>query len=191
VNIAAAGNFTVYRPQMTSFTPLFPPYVPMLTNGWVELGNASGPQTNWGVMRFQATVESKINFSGSINWVQLNDRHVDFVPILSTSGFELDNGVDAGGYLVNPTGSAPFVDNPGISTAAWPSINIIDQFQTYLRFKPNGDGIWVTLGYVPWGWSEDEWFGYTIISSSVNSPFYIDYDGWPVWLAITYSTPGT
>ena len=195
VNIAAVGSFKIYRPSI-QFTS-YPPFTPMLTNGWVELGPDGywpAGTNNSGVMNFQATVVTKTNFPGVVNWTQLNWRTVDYVPSQSTGGYfyldnsEFFNGTDTS---IAPTNTIGFVDNPGISTAVWPNVNITDYFQTYLRFKPSGDGIWVTLGYIPWGWSEDEWFGTTIISTGVSSPFYLDYDGWPVWSAVTHSSPGT
>ena len=110
-SVAAMGNFTVYRPQMTSFVP-YPPFIPMLTNGWVELGNDSGSVANSGVMHFDATVQSKAIFPGLINWVQLNYRHVDYVPSQSTTAYDLDNGVSSGGWQVNPIGTAPLLTIP-------------------------------------------------------------------------------
>jgi hypothetical protein len=199
VNVFAKGNFTVYRPKMVLFTN-YPPFIPMLTNGWVELGLDGympvGENNFVGQMNFKATVETKTNFSGTINWTQLNWRNIDFVPIQSTTGFYLDNDEFFGGsvnsYRTNSVFdyTINFIDNPGISTAVWPNVNISDHFQTYLRFKPDGDGIWTTLGYVVWGWSEDEWFGTTLISTNVTAPAYYDYDGWIVWTGVTHSSAG-
>ena len=195
-SVVANGTVKMFRPKMTQFTN-YPPFIPMLTNRWVELGldgyRPPGTAIDFvGLMNFQSTVETKTNFPGKVNWTQINDRHVDYVPLYSTIGYELDGsefiGMDTD---INPTNTIPFIDNPGITTGAWPNVNITDYFQTYLRFKPSGDGIWVTLGYVYWGWSEDEWRGTTIISTNVISPIYIDYDGWPVWSDVTHSSPGT
>ena len=201
-NALASGNISVYRPKMVLFTN-YPPFIPMLTNGWIELGNdgsRSAEAHNYGGgMNFMATVEMKTNFPGQINWTQLNNRDVNLL-FQSTSGYELDSGIFFGGNIVdNQTNQTiDFVDCPGIETTYFgmpPSqVAISDRFLTYLRFKPGDindpDNIWVTLGYVYWGWSEEELFGTLIISTNVIPPSYIDCDDWPVWSAVTHSTPG-
>jgi hypothetical protein len=195
-SVAAAGSFTIYRPQMTLFTN-HPPFIPMLTNGWVELGlddyMPAGSTNFVGLMNFNATIESKTNFPGKVNWTQLNNRDVYLIPIQSTSGYELDNDRFFGGDVtVNPTNIIDFIDNPGISSAAGPYINITDQFKTYLVFKPDvaGDSIWVTLGIVTWGWSETEWWGTTMTSSHADPPTHTDSDDFPIWFDVTHSSTG-
>ena len=195
VNLAASGNFTVYRPSVILFTN-YPPFTPVVTNGWLELGDdtfLSSSANNYnGIMNFIATVKST-NFPGDVEWTQLNDRLVLNVIGQSTLGYELDNDeCFSGTVLVNPANSINFVDCPGIATSYSAYLNIVDQYNTYLRFTPNTPGsIWVTLGIVDWGWSAEELGGAIINTPVVIPPAYTDSDVFPVWSDVTHSSPGT
>ena len=68
---------------------------------------------------------------------------------------------------------------------------IKDSFRTYLVFHPAGDGIWVTLGRVRWGWSgfaSDVNMGSDLLwqldQSSLTSPLYTDTDEFPEWPSV-------
>ena len=117
--VYAGGGFNMFRPSVTfPYTTPIPPMVPMITNGWLELGNDADPHF-YGQMQFDALVTSEAPFCGSgytVNWVQLINRSASFD---STDGFEYDsmwsNGVWFGGtnnshYLVAPG----LVNNPGL-----------------------------------------------------------------------------
>ncbi|MGD0745800.1 MAG: hypothetical protein ABSA45_11660, partial [Verrucomicrobiota bacterium] len=186
VSPTAMGNFTVYRPQMTHFAPdpVYMPFTPMLNNGWLELGNDLRQPD--GQMKFDATVETKVNFPGTVNWTQLINRSTTYAT--STSGYWLDNGqIFNGAGNVNPITSPPFwlVDNPGVA-GVWAYVSVTDAYKTYLVFTPNGDAIGVTLGVVTWGWSGTETFG-ALSSSSVTSPSYSDSDEFPEWPNVLHS----
>lgn len=66
----------------------------------------------------------------------------------------LDLGAD---YPPGPVSSAATwrsTDSPATGLSdAWKSYGREDRFTTYLMYKPNGHGIWVTLGAIDWGWS--------------------------------------
>jgi len=187
--VEAKGSFTVFRPSVSfGSDPLWPaPRTPMVTNGWLELGN---DLNGYGIVAFKAAVTSKANFSdGSANWTQLCNRSTTYAQ--STSGYWLDNGqFFNGGRDVNPITIPPlnFVDNPGVASA-WAYVSCADSFKTYLVFNPGGDGIGVTLGIVTWGWSGTETLG-ALSSSSTTSPMYSASDEFPVWPNIIHTSPG-
>jgi hypothetical protein len=66
---------------------------------------------------------------------------------------------------------------------------IYDSFNSYLVFKPDGDGIWVTLGFVDWGWrAKAAGVGGVVLWSYVNDPTYVDTDVFPVWSSVLHNT---
>ena len=193
VNIAAAGHFTVYRPSVTFPFPTNFVFqaTPMLTNGWLELGN-DNPQQLW--MEFNALIRTKASFSGVANWTQLVNRDAIFPFDTTCSQFWLDNSqfYNSGNGLTDtpvPPGAIPFEDNPGVGSLLGIDgfVTVTDQFKTYLVFKPDGDSIWITLGIVTWGWSASEdWWMFT--GSTVINPGYSPSDDFPVWPRISYNT---
>jgi hypothetical protein len=193
--IAAAGKISVYRPSVTFPYTVNQQIIPMLTNGYLQLGNASAKGGNdVGVADFDLVVTSTVPFTGIANWTQLIRRSVSgwFSLTQDTHGrYDLDtarfyNSNDAAIWLhtgptasLNPWGRVTFSDSPGLPW--WPSSQSIkDDFQTYLEFKPDGDGIWVTLGIVTWGWGGTETNRLLILPSTVQ-PYYQDSDIFPVW----------
>jgi len=200
VAVAAAGNFSVYRPQV-QFTPS-PPFFVTLTNGYMSLGDAADN----GAMIFSAKVTS--TYSGQANWVQLINRLVigdwpAYARLNTYGGYWLDNDPfyntvgDVGTPPLNTevgpskTGIVDFSDKPGIDcwSVLLGVVSITDDFKTYLVFHPDGDGIWVTLGRVNWGWH-----GYAGVDinngtveledSSVTPPTYTDTDEFSVWSSV-------
>jgi len=188
VFVEAKGNFTVYRPSVNFIYPhpLYPaPMTPMLTNGFLELGN---DRDNYGIAAFEATVTSTNTFPGQANWTQLCNRSTIYATY--TLGYWMDNATNFNGSVnVNPIGTCDFGDGPGVGSN-WAYVFCTDSFKTYLVFTPDG-GIGVTLGIVTWGWSGTETFG-ALSSSSTTPPRYTkDSDEFPVWLNIIHSSPGT
>jgi hypothetical protein len=209
VNIAAAGNFTIYRPSV-QFTPI--------TTGTPTISDSGQtfPQTiieNGGIL-FQATITST-DFSGNANWVQLINRSVEgdwpgYVNLSTYGNYCLDNDLfynTQGGLPGTPSVNTPVTsgsttvvtfgtdtgngtgsgDEPGVGCYPF-VVSITDSFKTYLVFKPVGDGIWVTLGRVTWGWSayavvDADGTG-DLIDSSTNAPTYTDTDEFPLWSSI-------
>lgn len=196
-SVAAMGNFSVYRLQVTFPFTTNKIITPMLTNGWLQLGNADKyGGDNLGTAQFDAEIMSKMPFTGFANWTQLIRRSVS-LPFADTGGrYDLDtgrfynNGNDASISLhtgssasPNPWGVVDFYDSPGVeinhSWLTW-DVTIKDDFKTYLEFKPDGDSIWVTLGIVTWGWGATEGAA-TLSSPSTVQPYYQDSDQFPVW----------
>ena len=72
-----------------------------------------------------------------------------------SDGYELDNFEiytdSEKNITVNLPAEVPFKDNPGIQLDGNP-VTLHDDFQTYLRFRPDegSDNIYVTLGLVTW-----------------------------------------
>ena len=196
VALAAQGQFTIYRPSVQfPFDPI-PPMLPMLTNGWLQLGNASqyGGDDS-GTMSFNVLITSQAPFTGHANWTQLIKRSVSY-PDTGTGGqYYLDNSqfYNANSALITNTGHSitgalNFYDSPGVSEWTFWSITITDSFQTYGEFLPDGRGsIWVPLGIVTWGWGATE-SGTTLTSPSTTPPTYQDGDKFPIWTNVGHGS---
>jgi hypothetical protein len=194
VNIAAAGSFTVYRPQKISenmsqdlVTPNLTPNIPSpplyATNisGWLTLGDSQG-----GYARFWAEYNSA--YPGEFREAQIfqsyrkagNDDPVD-----SGSLWWNDHAHDKGGLAstVSSGGGIAYAmqtdQYPGWPVKA-PQTVVNDVFKTYFQFKPTGDGIWVTMGRVNWSWA-DTATPTNIPAATVSNPQYHDDDGLPLW----------
>ena len=188
VNIAAAGSFTVYRPQVTQFTPL-PPFTPMISTnalGYLVLG-LGDQATGDGYMWFKAAVESKSPYLGSAGWTQLANRNVAGHARWGTYGqYWLDNTEFAQGTAGFSSGAATneWSDGPGIAALA--NVTVTDNFKTYLCFKPPGNGVWVTLGMTTWGWSATTLNG-SLQSTNVIQPTNSISDEFPIWPKTIYN----
>ena len=127
-------------------------------------------------MRFSAMITSVHKFPGQAIATQLINRQasIDSIPFGTGGTNDLDKSeIYSQASLTNnplfpngvPQGQVEFFDAPGIglsypsptpyiivSGAAWASCN--DHFNTYFRFKPDGDSdnIYVTLARVDWDW---------------------------------------
>jgi hypothetical protein len=207
VTIVADGSFTVYRPAV-DFHPGDHGTPTCSLEGNLRLNG----------MHFSATVTCA-DFDGDVNWVQLINRNVagDYPGYIfngTFGGYWLDNdpfyntvGGEAGTAplptSVGPTraGILPFGtigfegNDPNIQCMGGYSTiptSITDGFKTYLVFKPNGDGIWVTLGLVNWGWYGEAYYyessGWWLTDQSVAGPIYTDTDQPAVWSHILHNT---
>jgi hypothetical protein len=193
--VTGEGNVSIYKPQVQFPLEAIQPFVPMLTNGLLELGVSPG---GYGVANFSARITSTTNFQGVANWVQLINRNASY-QITSTAGqYWLDNDPfyntdGVGGTNIDtpvPPGGITFDDNPQMGTTSfgipYPYAYITDNFQTYLVFKPSDDSagpsIWVTLGIVNWGWAAYETLNLSLSSTNVISPTYSSSDAFPTWL---------
>jgi hypothetical protein len=177
--------------------------VPVLANGWLELGNDAGQGGHdEGTMAFDARITNNVHFSGQANWTQLVLRHVSY-PRIGRSQYGLDTTefynpndarVEPRGRNPVPTATVGFSDSPGVESSSTWNIIINDSFETYLMFKPDGianDGIgniWVTLGVVTWGWGASEKNGQLMAPQTVQ-PTYQDTDQFPTWTQV-YSGHG-
>jgi hypothetical protein len=207
VNIGASGKIKMFRPKV-DFTSEPPFIVALTTNGYLSLGNND---TN--AMKFHSTITST-DFSGNANWVQLIERtvtgdypgdwlhsntfgdyYLDNDPFYNTEGGDIGTPPEHTPVGPNTNGIVRFFDTPGIQ-CHWHyspyTTTITDHFKTYLVFKPTGDGIWVTLGRVDWGWYGQA-FGYIngtwgLLDSSITSPTNTDTDEFPEY-PDTYHTP--
>ena len=75
------GRFSVFRPQVTFPFPStgITPMIPMLTNGWLQLGNATavgGDDT--GTLSYIAKITSRTGLTGVANWTQLLKRSATY-----------------------------------------------------------------------------------------------------------------
>jgi hypothetical protein len=207
-SFAATGKIKVYRPSVQFQTNSAGPVQ-------IESSGESSPPyvLASGGFSFHAIITMATNFSGNANWVQVIERYAtgDYLGLnnLNTSylgvfSFWLDNdpfynteGGEAGTPPVHtfltsgtnttvPFGTANAGDDPQIG--CYPNyVSVSDSFKTYLVFNPGGNGIWVTLGEVTWGWTGsanvDEYGNATLIPSDSNilNPTYTNTDEFPVW----------
>jgi hypothetical protein len=179
VNIAAAGQFSVYRPAVTFPAHAIPAMIPMLTNNWLQLGNArSRGGDDVGTMQFDAAVTSKAPFVGAVNWTQLIRRSLPANPSDTGGQYNLNASPYGSDVFIGYENEISFYDSPGLSswTGFW---TLKDDYQTYLQFRP-ADGIAVTLGVVSWGWSAKE-YNWALTDSSTTPPSFQDSDAFPQW----------
>ena len=195
LTVAAKGNFTIYRPAIHLWQPLWDgiPRI-IIDSGYLTLGNAGESGTN-ADMSFAHYIDT--HYSGTAGYTQIISGEYDGNLSFSTDGFELDNLEWPRG--LNPIANSqfgnqvPFDDGPKISL---PTINNIAamnlSFQTYLRFKPddgNSSGnIFITLRAVTWGlscsasysggvWNKDP-------GGATSGPFDADSDAFPLWTKV-------
>ena len=195
-SLAALGKFSVVKPQVQFPFSAIPSMIPMLTNGWMQLGNDSQlGGDNTGTMNFDALITSTSSFNGQAFWTQLVKRSASYPLNATDTGgkYELDTepvysdivtDIKPLGNNPNPRGIATFYDSPGVTQWTLWNVTILDNFQTHLEFQPTG-GIAVPLGVVTWGWGATE-SGTNLIWSSTNAPVFQDSDQFPVWTAVTH-----
>ena len=197
--LSESGKFNVFRPTVSFPFTTIPPMIPMLTNGWLQLGNASQyGGDDVGTMNFNAKITSKTPFTGNGNWTQLIQRSASYPDNATDTGgrYDLDTSIhyntsDASitlrGNNPIPYGIVDFYDSPGVGEWTLWSITIRDNFQTYLVFRPDGHvaNIWVTLGIVTWGWGATE-SGTILLSPTNTPPTYQDSDSFPVWTKVSH-----
>jgi hypothetical protein len=200
VNIAAKGDFTVYRPQKVGenmsqdfLNPtlnipsptLFATNVNISGNNNLELGDSQG-----GYARFWAEYNSA--YPGEFQEAQI-------VQSYHKSGN--DDPIDSGSLWWND-GAYDKIKDQGLSDStvslgggiAWamqtdqyprlplkaPQTVVNDIYKTYFQFKPAGDGIWVTVGRVNWSWA-DTATPTNVPTATVSNPQYHDDDSFPLW----------
>ena len=188
VNIAANGNFTVYRPSVNKPDPSGPFHAALLGSVTPTLQLANNP------MQFSVTVSSK--YSGSFGLTQLVKMYSEtifFPPDLlmgaTTWGdFNLD---------INPDGSTgEYYDGPYVlphscqinDAPGQPLIFIMGDYsgnwKDYVRFTPDG-GIPITLERIDWNWAatafDDQASWWTITSDGEDGPTPHADDSFPLW----------
>jgi hypothetical protein len=134
----------------------------------LQLGNGKGK----GDMYYRIQVDSKYPFFGDINFTQLITAGYSFPPYNFADercdGLEFFNEMPG---RATPTGIAYLDDGP---FEKWVTPNVVRlSCRDFVRFKPDGDGIWVTLGVVTW-----------------NTVGVAEQDFWGTWTITTDSTPG-
>ena len=118
-------------------------------------GNTAG-------IAFNYRVADVPGYHGQISATQVIDSSSSTV--LAAGGATATNHAPGGPWLDldadYPPGPAPSTstwrstDSPATGlNVAWKSYVRADRFTTYLMYKPNAHGIWVTLGAIDWGWS--------------------------------------
>ena len=201
VKLTGRADITTYRPQVAfPFLPVRP-FIPMVTNGLLELGVSL---FGIGEANFSARITSVADFPGVANWVQLIKRDGTYQFTHTDGQFWLDNDPfyntdGVGGPNINtdvkPIGVITFDDHPYVSVSSLPfsATSIEDHFKTYLVFKPDpqDSSIWVTLGMVDWAWSGTEataWNTKTLTSSWTDGPHYTySIDEFPSWLYVLHN----
>jgi hypothetical protein len=204
VNIAAAGSFTVYRPQTKlDADSIYKGHVAVLSSGqWFP-----GSVLTSGDVQFNAIVTS-LDFPGEANWTQLicrettgdgmglplmlqfntyGDHRLDNALFYNTGNTVIASGKNTTVTFGDDTGiGAGTGDRPEVGIYATSFESVADDFKTYLVFKPAGDGIFVTLGRVDWGWSGYAAFDtiglkWNLITGANGLPAMSNPDEFPTW----------
>jgi hypothetical protein len=222
VYLIRQGKFNVFTPSIT-FIPSGG-FTVNVRHG-THLNSAAvlfgvGQSDGTGGLGIQANINTILIFPGQAMATQLVNRSasVDSIPFpvpYGTGGaIFLDNGEiypgsqssmtnDPANPHSNLLGNVGVIDQPGIpiTTASWASGN--DQFNTYFRFRPDGDSdnVYVTLGRVDWSWHGnvdytggipyDPWTlsNWTISGAGTNGPTFNQVNDFPVWLGTSINFP--
>ena len=174
--VAAAGSFTVYRPNVNppiNHGPFGAGLDAGLLGGELNLMNDS--------MWFDVTINSK--YPGNFGLTQLVNFNA-LPPGLNRStygSFWLD-GTEYYDGPVEIGQQCSINDEPGVPLLLfYGSYN--GNWQVYVRFTPNG-GIPVTLNRIDWNWAataENPGTGWYITSDHVDNPQLYYDDSFPVW----------
>jgi hypothetical protein len=213
VYLVRQGKFNVFTPSI-SFAPAGSAAVHVRhSSTYTAVLFGIGDRDGTDAMNFIANINSIPKFPGQAMATQLINRQasIDGIPFGTSGTTELDNYVIYPGSQASLTndlnhpssnllGTIHYSDQPGIpiTVASWASGN--DHFNTYLRFKPDGDGdnIYVTLGRADWDWHGnvdytggvpyDPWTlsNWTISGAGVGGPTFNQVNDFPFWNA-TYS----
>ena len=156
----------------------------------------------------QAMATQLVNRSASVDGVPFpvpfgtgGAIFLDNVKIYPGSQSSLTN--DPGNPHSNLLGTVIVHDQPGIpiTVASWASGN--DYFNTYFRFRPEGDSdnIYVTLGRADWSWQGNvDYTGgipynpwtlsnWTISGAGTVGPTFNQENDFPVWLGVNLNFP--
>jgi hypothetical protein len=194
VDVVAKGTFSVYRPSIAEWDPVYlgQPQV-VINGGALALGGGAAAGMN-----FKHYVQSA--YSGAAGYTQLISGEFESDLSFPLDGYELDNTEWARGQSSISSGGSwsrnfvPFDDKPSADLANVNSSTAIDlSYKTYLRFMPDGDNnIFVTLRLVTWGvsasatrtggvWTVDP-------GSSPSGPTDSDSDAPPIWTETFHNT---
>ena len=204
------GQFSIYRPKISvalaaDTTPsFFMGYKKIIFPG-IQLGGDGDPRTNgYHAMAYSVTYDttnaaSGIIYSGEGGIVQLVTANYSPPCTWIFSDWRLDGGTifyNDKSESIDPYNPSPsfrqvnFSDSPNLYQLITP-LWVIASFQDYCMFKPDGDGIFVTLGIVTWSCDGElskiplgspGFPGYTIITNTVVGPNGPDNsDQLPVW----------
>ncbi|MDR3410004.1 MAG: hypothetical protein P4L87_03510, partial [Formivibrio sp.] len=212
VYLVRQGKFNVFTPSI-SFAPGHGAEVEVrhgtyLNSAAVLFG--VGDEYGGGAMQFSGVITTIPKFPGQAMATQLINRQasIDGIPFGTGGTNELDNSEiypdsqtsltnDPAHPNFNPLGVVDFSDQPAIpiTVASWAPGN--DHFNTFFRFKPDGDSdnIYVTLGRADWDWhGYVEYTGgipynpwtlsnWTISGGVVGGPTFNQVNDFPIWPA--------
>ena len=222
VYLVRQGKFNVFTPSIT-FIPSGG-FTVNVRHG-THLNSAAvlfgvGQDDGTGALGMLANINSIPKFPGQAMATQLVNRQasVDGVPFpvpYGTGGaIFLDNAEiypnsqtsltnDPNNAHSNLLGTVTVRDQPGIpiTVASWASGN--DQFNTYFRFRPDGDSnnIYVTLGRADWSWQGNVLYNggvpynpwllsnWSITGAGTSGPTFHQVNDFPIWLGVNLNFP--
>ena len=169
--LSRKGLFDMSRPKILGFTPSTSTCVVLDANDPSKIYLGVGGKEEWEGGNMQWRLNFKVPgaevFLGNVAYTQLVQGDFDYnVSYLggtiwlseSTDGeYWLDNREE---YLTKPIINSSrtlqwfdFMDGPSLSARFLSWVDEMDQFKTYMRYKPCTTGaIYITLGRVDWGW---------------------------------------
>jgi len=169
--LSRKGLFDMSRPKILGFTPSTSTCVVLDANDPSKIYLGVGGKEEWEGGNMQWRLNFKVPgaevFLGNVAYTQLVQGDFDYnVSYLggtiwlseSTDGeYWLDNREE---YLTKPIINSSrtlqwfdFMDGPSLSAPFLSWVDEMDQFKTYMRYKPCTTGaIYITLGRVDWGW---------------------------------------
>jgi len=214
VYLVRQGMFNVFTPSI-AFIPSGGFTVNVRHYGAAVLFGV-GQDDGTGGLGMQANINSIPKFPGQAIATQLINRQasIDSIPFGTGGTNDLDNTEiypgsqssmtnDPNNAHSNLLGTVRVIDQPGIpiTVASWASGN--DQFNTYFRFRPDGDSdnIYVTLGRADWSWHGNVLYtggipynpwtltNWTISGAGTSGPAFNQVNDFPVWAAIYSNFP--
>jgi hypothetical protein len=213
ISVAAKGDFMVVKPRIVGMAHS------CTGVGFSTNSNSTINVVNCDNMDFTILVKRPNYFSGEAFYTQLINRDAswDVAPeglpagIDTTWGnFYLDtreqyqapvqfNFLSSSGQPSSPVHPVDLPDSPEVGGNVNSYINCQDDFNTFLRFQPDGNGsIPVTIGIVYWGWhgnahryvnSGGQWLDWSLISSYYGPNLNVPEDRFPIWLNTYIGTP--
>ena len=194
VSIAAAGNFTVYRPTRITdnmcdefgvTVNITDPclYVTNIGNT-ISLGDHQG-----GYARFWAAYRAKPGDCFQETQIVQSYRQWGYAPPLNSGSDWWFDGAWTKPGSISPAGTNGIGLVQQTDKYPWvyleqPESKVNDVFKTYFQYNPGGGGIWVTLGRINWSWADDATYNgsyWNIPSGTISSPQYHEDDNFPLW----------
>ena len=221
VYLVRQGMFNVFTPSITFYSG-GNAVVHVRHGTWF---NINSPAVLFGIgntdqtesMIFAANINSIPKFPGQAIGTQLVNRQasIDGIPFGTGGTNKLDNTEiypnsqssltnDPANPHSNLLGTVHFFDQPGIPITLYTlSASGNDHFNTYFRFKPDGDSdnIYVTLGIANWDWHGnvdytglspyDPWTlsNWTISGAGTVGPNFNPANDFPIWAGIYSNFP--